>query len=399
MTRELKLALIVGFALVLVVTVLISDHLSHARQTKLATLPSDPAKVTEPLPIALESGANTLPQAVVTEPQPNAPAPLIGSMPSTEPDPVVIAQGRTPGTGFGATPSNTAAPIDLINPLPQSTTPAPAPTGLAANQVQPIASHTPSSGSLEEAVRGAGGRIVGDTIRMDGLVPGVQTQRQAMPNSTGATQPHNTNLPFATNSPDPMLARAGTAPQTQPTTVLPVTQIPASNDKVHTVAGGEHLFKICKQHYGDGKAWRKLAKYNNIDANTPLKIGQKLKLPTSEVLLGKPAATTASVTPNTPVLGGALLPQTNLDSVRGVSPIPGRAAVVEPKPATLTVPAVTIASKTRPYTVKKGDSLAAIAQRELGTTKRAKEIVELNKKVIKNPDNVPLGVTIQIPAA
>ena len=36
MTRELKLALIVGFALVLVVTVLISDHLSHARQTELA---------------------------------------------------------------------------------------------------------------------------------------------------------------------------------------------------------------------------------------------------------------------------------------------------------------------------------------------------------------------------
>ena len=31
MTRELKLALIVGFSLVLVVTVLISDHLSQAR--------------------------------------------------------------------------------------------------------------------------------------------------------------------------------------------------------------------------------------------------------------------------------------------------------------------------------------------------------------------------------
>lgn len=43
MTRELKLALIVGFALVLVVTVLISDHLSRARHVPLAPAREDAA--------------------------------------------------------------------------------------------------------------------------------------------------------------------------------------------------------------------------------------------------------------------------------------------------------------------------------------------------------------------
>jgi nucleoid-associated protein YgaU len=81
-----------------------------------------------------------------------------------------------------------------------------------------------------------------------------------------------------------------------------------------------------------------------------------------------------------------------------------RAPVVEPRTTLVGLPMpapspTAAALKTRPYTVKKGDSLAAIAQRELGTVKRAREIVELNKKVIKNPDNVPLGATIQIPAA
>lgn len=49
MTRELKLAVIVGFSLVLVVTVLISDHLSKARQVHLAEVSSSqPALVSAP---------------------------------------------------------------------------------------------------------------------------------------------------------------------------------------------------------------------------------------------------------------------------------------------------------------------------------------------------------------
>ncbi|HYE62116.1 MAG TPA: LysM peptidoglycan-binding domain-containing protein [Phycisphaerales bacterium] len=415
MTRELKLALIVGFALVLVVTVLISDHLSHARQTRLASLPTEPAKVTEPPPIALENGADTLPRGTVTEPTPNAPAPLIGSMPTAETEPLVLVQG-TPTTlananGLAGTngPANGAAPagagtIDLINPLPQSTAPAPIggtthaqqPANIS-NQVQPIASNTGRTSGLEDVVRNVGAQLQGDTIS---FTPGVQTTRQAVNPINGAgTQPQNTNLtgvqPLPLNSGNPLANRTAAANNTPaPTSVLPPA--PVSNDKVHTVASGEHLFKLCKQHYGDGKLAKKLAKYNGIDPSTPLKIGQKIKLPSSEVLTGKPAPTTPA----------PVLTQTNFDSIRGVSPVPGgtntaRVPVIEPRPTAggAATAGSTPASKTRPYTIKKGDSLAAIAQKELGTIKRAKEIVELNKKLIKNPNNVPLGVTIQLPAA
>jgi nucleoid-associated protein YgaU len=361
-TRELKLALIVGFALVLVVTVLISDHLSHARQTKLALLPTDPAKVTEPLPIALENGANNLPQTAVTEPAPNAPAPLIGSMPGSDPEPVVIAQGNSGSLPLSQPSVTQSGTIDLINPHPQANQIAQN-TGANAGASPTI---TPVPGSLEAAVREAGGRIEGNNI----LIPGVQTAREQVANTGGS-------------GPMPVSGTPGVS--SRQAVPLPVTLQPNTTpaDRLHTVASGDNLFKISNKYYNDGKAWRKLAKYNGIDAETPLKVGQKIKVPTNDVLLGKPATnnTTLAGTPGTRP---------------AVTPIPSgaRPAISEPKPN-----ATTTAAKTRPYTIKKGDSLAAIAQRELGTVKKAKDILELNRGLIKNPDNVPLGVTIQLPAA
>jgi LysM repeat protein len=378
-TRELKLALIVGFALVLVVTVLISDHLSHARQTKLASLPPDPAKVTEPLPIALENGASSLPQTSVTEPVAHAPAPLIGSMPGTDTEPLVIAQGA--GTAPLTQPNvSSPATFDLINPTPQASQIAQN-TGANAG-VQPIASSTRRD-PIEEAVRSAGGSIQGNNI----YIPGVQTSREQMPRDQTAgmtSMPQNTGT--APVAPRPLV----TTPA--PMTPAPLNVTPATPERLHTVASGDNLFKLSTRYYNDGKAWRKLAKYNGIDAETPLKVGQKLKVPAAEVLLGRPATTAR-----------ATLGQTNFDSVRGISPLPGgtsRPTVVEPRTVGVSPAPLPLATaKTRPYTVKKGDSLAVIAQRELGTTKRAKDILELNRKVIKNPDNVPLGATILLPAA
>jgi len=368
-TRELKLALIVGFALVLVVTVLISDHLSHARQTKLATLPSDPAKVTEPLPIALENGADNLPRTSITEPIAHAPAALIGSGPGTDTEPLILTQGMSGGTQGPLTQPPVANPgsIDLINPTPQATQIA---QNTAANSgVQPIASNTsPRPGSIEDAVARVGGTMQGNNI----YIPGVQTTRETI-NST--------------NSPAPL-----TMTPAAPTLPVAANTPPATPDRLHTVSSGDNLFKLCGKYYSDGKMWRKLAKYNGIDAETPLKVGQKLKVPTMDVLLGRPAS--APTTPTT-------LAQNPGTTVTPMASGNVRPVVLEPRPLTTPARPVAIAAtvKTRPYTVKKGDSLAVIAQRELGTTKRAKDILELNRKLIKNPDNVPLGATIQLPAA
>jgi len=52
---------------------------------------------------------------------------------------------------------------------------------------------------------------------------------------------------------------------------------------------------------------------------------------------------------------------------------------------------------TREYTIKKGDTLWKIAERELGRGYRWKYIYELNKDVIKNPNKLKAGKKILIP--
>ena len=47
------------------------------------------------------------------------------------------------------------------------------------------------------------------------------------------------------------------------------------------------------------------------------------------------------------------------------------------------------------YTVKKGDTLGQIAQRELGTMKRADEIVKLNK--LKSASSIREGMKLSLP--
>ncbi|MBN1354070.1 MAG: LysM peptidoglycan-binding domain-containing protein [Candidatus Omnitrophica bacterium] len=57
----------------------------------------------------------------------------------------------------------------------------------------------------------------------------------------------------------------------------------------------------------------------------------------------------------------------------------------------------TVSGGTRSYSIKKDDSLWKIAKRELGDGNRWKEIYELNKGKIKNPDKLVAGMKITIP--
>ena len=51
------------------------------------------------------------------------------------------------------------------------------------------------------------------------------------------------------------------------------------------------------------------------------------------------------------------------------------------------------------YTVQKGDNLSAISARLLGNASRWKEIYELNKDIIKNPNLIYIGQVLEIPGA
>ena len=112
MTRENKIALIVGFALVLVVGVLISDHLSRARQLEL----NDPAG-DDPGLVALGPGA-TLPDSEWTpptrEPAPN-PAPVVDT-PAVEPFVFEQGTGRAGlGTALAQGPASTDDTRSLLD--------------------------------------------------------------------------------------------------------------------------------------------------------------------------------------------------------------------------------------------------------------------------------------------
>ncbi|MCX4526866.1 MULTISPECIES: LysM peptidoglycan-binding domain-containing protein [unclassified Streptomyces] len=77
------------------------------------------------------------------------------------------------------------------------------------------------------------------------------------------------------------------------------------------------------------------------------------------------------------------------------TPTPGSAAH-KSVPAAPTKPAP--AAKKRTYTVKSGDSLSAIARRELGNEARWRELYAMNRGVVgSNPDLIRPGMVLTLP--
>ncbi len=125
----------------------------------------------------------------------------------------------------------------------------------------------------------------------------------------------------------------------------------------HDVKQGETLTSISRQYYGDESLAMALAKFNNIDDPSALRVNHRLRIPAAEALGGSSTGTSS----------------------------PARPSRQTSQPAHQT------------YTVRAGDSLSDISQRLLGTTKRWREIYELNRDVISDPDNVKVGTVLKIP--
>ena len=60
-------------------------------------------------------------------------------------------------------------------------------------------------------------------------------------------------------------------------------------------------------------------------------------------------------------------------------------------------PLVPYTSKDKQHTIKEGETLTRVSLRFYGTKAMWPYIVKHNPKVIKNPNNVPYGTTIEIP--
>ncbi|MBX3363544.1 MAG: LysM peptidoglycan-binding domain-containing protein [Phycisphaeraceae bacterium] len=300
MTRETKFALIIGFTLILVVGVLITDHFSGANRAPVADL-SGMGTATEPIPATTGQAASPTRQAHRDSPTPIEPRPL-----------VQIDQSRS---SWAPETDRTADPVR--QPVQEQ----PVSRPVQIDQVDPLRSN-PAFTPVDDARRPLN----------DPLIP-----REREPSTTPAQ------------------------PRTAP---------PADNTLWHTVQNGESLYSIARKHYGDGNVWRRIAEANpqRIGPNNTVRPGVRLIIP--------------GVTVNEPVRPDAPTATPPAGTNTGQ---PGARAETASD------------TRSRTYTVKSGDSLSTIAQRELGSVTRMPELLALNKDKISDPDDIWVGLVLRLP--
>jgi len=131
---------------------------------------------------------------------------------------------------------------------------------------------------------------------------------------------------------------------------------PGPEPAKYTVREGDTLTAIAREHYGDGNLWPKIAAANPGINPDRLLVGQVLIIPPKEA-----EATAAPA-----------------------------ARKEEPKLTTRPAAAAT-------YVVAKGDTLIGIARNILGDGSRWREIYELNRDKIKDPDHLLEGLELRLP--
>lgn len=243
MTREQKLALIVGFALVLVVGVLISDQLSVARRP-------------------VDSTAGGL--AASLEPTGPEVYPGFGRALETRPEPVIPVADQRQFVEFET---------GLGGDLPEAQAPT---TTLADNAIQ----------TLSDGIATVGGLIV------DGQNNGITAmQREEVPTLDMGEQPESDTQKPAWSDPREQEPAQETDRAEPKQDVRPV--------RTHRVEEGDTLWSISKRYYGDGSAADALAKYNEkrVGKGGAIREGASLLIPNREELGLSGPAKVADVTP------------------------------------------------------------------------------------------------------
>jgi len=125
-------------------------------------------------------------------------------------------------------------------------------------------------------------------------------------------------------------------------------------DRIRRGANFSTRLSECHRVYGEVSLTDALAAHNGISDPDMLWAGKRLTLPPVDVLTASPGDTNPAggdpaETPNT-------------------------------------------------YRVREGDSLSAIARRFLGSPDRWRQLYELNRQIISNPDTVRAGTVLKIPA-
>lgn len=244
LTREQKLALIVGFSLVLLVGVLLSDHFSRARQAGIGGIA-----------------------------QKDVPAPVLTS--NSTPDPLMPlneALARPSVTQAAVPPQAEPAPLPVVTISDPQRQPETTPEPVTVVQGSPPAS---TQSPLERAIADAGFITV---QQPDGIVDIIRPGDPAVALDPVKPAPQTSILP-------PEL------------TAQPPARTLATNETVrlHSVKAGETLFEIAGRYYGTGHMWRQLAKFNGInEKDGAVRAGTRLRIPAKDVLAGRTAPSDSS---------------------------------------------------------------------------------------------------------
>jgi LysM repeat protein len=359
--RENKLALIIGFTLILVVGVLISDHLSRAQSERLDPEPgasgvtltsaSMPANaLADQQAIAMATPPPVLVDRPVRVPRADeflSHAGLAPSVPGSERIAAVDAMLGPAGVGgpaglmgFEPVGPDGAAPVALAEAQPPAAS-AGADPGAGDAEDAPV--------TLADAADSLWSRWQSSATR-----PLVQTTQPTRSGSAARSS----------RTADP---QAELSPRSAGTITPGVT---------HTVKPGESLFEIAKKYLGNGGRWREIRDANRgrIAENGSVRSGVTITIPGARASAATPAPRTAAAS------GGGSKPPAKAAKETG-KPAAGATA----KPAAVT------------YTVRSGDTLAGIARRMLGSADRAGEILRANRGVVTDPDKITVGMKLTIP--
>lgn len=227
------------------------------------------------------------------------------------------------------------------------------------------------------------------------LAPGLGVVAQAAP--TASTAPRTPSTPTSTPQPtgtseaphsqgpagggDSVRGEAHQTATTKHGAEAQTEAVPS-----HVVTQGEDLWTIAEHYYGDGTAWRRIARHNHLDAEQVLRVGTRLELPGATRGLDDGAG--AQVTPGragSSSHGGASMARTAGRMPQSSSPptaSPGHLGGDTPR---------------RVVVVATGDCLSSLAQHQLGDASRWPEIARLNRHLVRDPDHIQPGWRLVLP--
>lgn len=258
MTREQKLALIIGFSLILAVGVLISDHLSRAQ--------SEPIVADQEIdqPMVVHRIAD-VPPGIGETVRPNA------GRDAVQTDPGVGGSIREPLPGMDTAQADLkqSQPIE-VSMLPRETPPRRDLSTADSNFVRAgnreLASADPASADMSAGMADLFERV-DERPR-----PGIQTRSQF-------EQPRETTRSL---NAQPRESR----------------QQPASSPIKHVVDEGESLYAIAQRYYGDGNLWPRLVEANRsrVGEEGHVMVGAELVIPARQ---GSPRSIPTTQAPTT----------------------------------------------------------------------------------------------------